>query len=72
MTSSYLTEIVNYGGLPTTRGDMILDLQRTLGARGADSYLMGHSQSERMHGNPFESFATVEEATAAILAQFAA
>lgn len=80
-TKSYMSEVVSYGGLPTTRGDMILDLQRIAAThtddparqqRLVDMGLMGHAQAERMHGNPFEGFATVEEARQAIFESFAA
>lgn len=41
MMQKYLNEWVIYGGLPCLRGEALADLQKRVGIKGRDAWLMG-------------------------------
>jgi hypothetical protein len=47
--SDYLSELVSYGGEVMSRGEMIADLQKTLGDPAmVDRYLQGHDLAQQL------------------------
>lgn len=51
--AAYLEEVINYGGIPTRRGDAIRDMRDNgVSKEGIDRWLQGYEASQRRRANP--------------------